>query len=101
MGRPCAAAPLRGGTNMDHRLWAKAGARVLAMMFIVAGVTACGECLGDRTANNNSGNSASTGLPSNASPSAVVIGQAPAEPQAQPSGETAQTTAPAGARSDV
>jgi hypothetical protein len=31
----------------------------------------------------------------------VVIGQAPAEPQAQPSGETAQTTAPAGARSDV
>jgi hypothetical protein len=85
---------------MDHRLWAKAGARVLAMMFIVAGVTACGERLGDSTANNNSGNSA-TGLPSNASPSAVVIGQAPAEPQAQPSGDTAQTTAPAGARGDV
>ena len=78
---------------MNHRLWAATGARVLAMTFLVAGVTACGDRLSNTRAKGPSANPAS--------PSAVVIGQAPAEPNAQPSSETAQTTAPAGAQSDV
>jgi hypothetical protein len=78
---------------MNHKLWAATGARVLAMMFIVAGVTACGDRISDTRAKAPS--------PNPASPSAVVIGQAPAEPGAQPSSETTQTTSPAGARSDI
>lgn len=78
---------------MNHKLWAATGARVLAMMFIVAGVSACGERISDTRAKAPSANPAS--------PSAVVIGQAPAEPGAQGSGDTAQTTSPAGAQSDV
>jgi hypothetical protein len=78
---------------MNHRLWAATGARVLAMMFIVAGVSACGDRLSDTRAKAPSANPAS--------PSAVVIGQAPAEPNAQPSSDTAQTTSPAGAQGDV
>ena len=78
---------------MNHKLWAATGARVLAMMFIVAGVTACGERL-----NNTSAKGPSAGA---VSPSAQVIGQAPAEPSAQPTRETAQTTPPAGAQGDV
>jgi hypothetical protein len=78
---------------MNHKLWTATGARVLAMMFIVAGVTACGDRLNDTRAKAPSDNPVS--------PSAQVIGQAPAEPQAAASGNTAQTTAPAGAQSDV
>ena len=78
---------------MNHRLWSATGARVLAMMFIVAGVTACGDRLSNTSAKSAPDNPVS--------PSAQVIGQAPAEPQAQSTGETAQTTAPAGAQSDV
>jgi hypothetical protein len=78
---------------MNHKLWAATGARVLAMMFIVAGVTACGDRISDTRAKAPSANPAS--------PSAVVIGQAPAEPQPQTSGDTAQVTPPAGARGDV
>ena len=78
---------------MNHKLWTATGARVLAMMFIVAGVTACGDRLNDTRAKAASDNPVS--------PSAQVIGQAPAEPQAPASGNTAQTTAPAGAQSDV
>ena len=78
---------------MNHKLWAATGARVLAMMFIVAGVTACGDRISDTRAKAPN--------PNSASPSAVVIGQAPAEPRAQASGDTAQTTSPAGAQGDV
>ena len=78
---------------MNHKLWAATSARVLAMMFIVAGVTACGDRLSNTSAKAPRDNAVS--------PSAQVIGQAPAEPGAQRSGETAQTTAPAGARGDV
>jgi hypothetical protein len=79
-------------SNMNHRLWTATGARVMAMMFIVAGVTACGDRISDTRAKAPGNNPVS--------PSAQVIGQAPAEPQAA-SGNTAQTTAPAGAQSDV
>ena len=78
---------------MNHRLWAATGARVLAMMFIVAGVTACGDRISDTRAKAPGDNPVS--------PSAQVIGQAPADPAAQPSSETAQTTSPAGAQGEV
>jgi hypothetical protein len=74
---------------MNHRLWASVGARVVALTFVAAGLAACGERLSDT--------SSKTPKPTAASPSAVVIGQAPAEPQA----DTAQTTSPAGAQSTV
>jgi predicted membrane-bound mannosyltransferase len=77
---------------MNHELWKTAGARVLAMAFLLAGAAACGE----RISNTSSG----TPKPMAASPSAVVIGQAPAEPTPA-SSDTAQVTAPAGAQSDV
>ena len=70
---------------MNHKLWTQAGARVLAAMFIVAGVAACGDRL-DNTAK----------APRDASSSSVVIGQAPAPA----TGDTAQTTTPPGT-SDV
>lgn len=78
---------------MNHRIWTEAGARVLAMMFLIAGATACGERLSDTTARAPKANEPS--------PSAVVIGQAPADPAAQPSSETPQTTPPPGARGDL
>ncbi|MEO7742653.1 MAG: hypothetical protein ABIR98_06940 [Usitatibacter sp.] len=58
---------------MNHQLWASVGARVVALTFVVAGIGACGERLSDT--------SSRTPRPTAASPSAVVIGQAPAEPQ--------------------
>ena len=78
---------------MNHKLWASVGARVVALSFVIAGLTACGE----RLSNTSSGTPKTTA----ASPSAVVIGQAPAEPQPDTTtigstGNTPQTTAPAG-----
>ena len=78
---------------MNHRLWAATGARVLAMMFVVAGVSACGDRLSDTRAK------ASTENP--VSPSAQVIGQAPQEPTSPSGNNTAQTASPAGAQGDV
>ena len=78
---------------MNHKLWASVGARVVALSFVIAGVAACGE----RLSNTSSG----TPKPTAASPSAVVIGQAPAEPQPDTAtvgstGNTAQTQTPSG-----
>lgn len=78
---------------MNHTLWASVGARVVALSFVIAGLTACGERLSDT--------SSKTPKPAAASPSAVVIGQAPAEPQPDAAttgstGNTPQTTTPAG-----
>ena len=63
---------------MNHKLWTLVGARVLALSFILAGATACG----DRVTTS------SKAPPSQAaSPSAVVIGTAPAQPTgAEPAG---------------
>ncbi len=58
---------------MNHQLWASVGARVVALSFVIAGLAACGE----RLSNTAAGTPKATA----ASPSAVVIGQAPAEPQ--------------------
>ena len=76
---------------MNHQLWKAVGARVLAMAFLIAGAAACGE----RISNTASGTPKAVAP----SPSAVVIGQAPAEPA--PSTDTAQCTPPAGAQGEV
>ena len=65
---------------MNHTLWNKAGARVLAMAFLIAGLTACGDRLADTRSK--------TPEPTAASPSAVVIGTAPAQPTGDPPGTT-------------
>ena len=65
---------------MNHTLWAAAGARVVALMFVIAGLSACGDRLSNTTAK--------TPRAEGASPSAVVVGTAPG----QPGGETAGTT---------
>jgi hypothetical protein len=59
---------------MNHKLWNSAGARVIAMTLLIAGLTACGERLSDVSTKNPK--------PLAASPSTQVIGQAPAEPLA-------------------
>ena len=66
---------------MNHQLWTTAGARVLALMFVVAGLSACGE----RISNTNTGKAPKA---VEASPSTVVIGQAPAAPTGDPPGTT-------------
>ena len=78
---------------MNHKLWTSVGARVVALSFVIAGLAACGERLSDT--------SSKTPKPTAASPSAVVVGQAPAEPQPDPAtvgstGNTAQTQTPSG-----
>ena len=69
---------------MNHKLWTLAGARVLAMSFLLAGAAACGDRVDT---------SSKSTPPSNAaSPSAVVIGTAPAQPSAsEPPGVTPTT----------
>jgi hypothetical protein len=62
---------------MNHALWARAGARVIAAAFIVAGMTAC-----DR---NKAAGARESAAPS---PSTTVIGTAPAAP----TGDTPETT---------
>jgi hypothetical protein len=87
---------------MNHALWKATGARVLALTFIIAGAAACDRGDDDRDARTSTGsNSATYGLPSDASPSAQVIGTPPAPPSTT-TANTAQTVpvAPEG-RSDV
>jgi hypothetical protein len=69
---------------MNHQIWASVGARVVALTFVAAGLAACGERL--------SNTSSKAAKPMAATPSTVVIGQAPAEPQP----DTAATTSPPG-----
>lgn len=65
---------------MNHTLWAAAGARVVALTFVIAGLAACGDRLSNTTAK--------TPKADDASPSAVVIGTAPGQPVAEPPGTT-------------
>ncbi|HET7729962.1 MAG TPA: hypothetical protein VFK48_08025 [Usitatibacter sp.] len=70
---------------MNHQLWARVAARVIALSFVIAGVSACG----DRISNT----STKTPPAQSASPSAVVIGTAPAQPTgAEPPGTTPTTS---------
>jgi hypothetical protein len=61
---------------MNHKLWSSVGARVLAVSFVLAGVSAC----------NRHHDEAPT--PSVVSPSAQVIGVEPAAPTGDPAGTT-------------
>jgi hypothetical protein len=61
---------------MNHQLWRSVGARVLAVSFVLAGVSAC----------NRHPDEAPT--PSAVSPSAQVIGVTPAAPTGDPAGTT-------------
>jgi hypothetical protein len=67
----------------------KRGAHALVSLFLVAGLVACGERISDTRAK--------VPTPDKPSPSAVVIGQVPAEPTGDPAG----TTAVAGGTSEV
>ena len=84
---------------MNHQIWTLAGARVIAAAFVIAGAAACGERDTNLSSRDADGASQATksGLPSDASPSAVVIGTAPA----QPTGDTPQTTSSAEAQSQL
>ncbi|HYC35207.1 MAG TPA: hypothetical protein VEC19_02210 [Usitatibacter sp.] len=77
---------------MNHKLWNATGARVIALTFVIAGLAACGDNLSDTRAGAPSDNPTS--------PSAVVIGQAPADPS-KPTADTAQVTPPAGAQGEL
>jgi hypothetical protein len=61
---------------MNHKLWTSVGARVLAVSFVLAGVSAC----------NRHHDESPT--PSAVSPSAQVIGVPPAAPTGDPAGTT-------------
>jgi len=67
--------------------------RAVALSFVLAAAVGCGERLSDT--------STKSPKPMAASPSAVVIGTAPAEPQAPVQADTAQTTPPAGAQGEL
>jgi len=97
---------------MNHQLWTRVGARVLAIMFVVAGAAACGDDDTRVSANSTAANGANgsssasgslearkerSGLPDEASPSAVVIGTAPAQPQ----GDTPETTPSSASQSQL
>ena len=69
---------------MNHELWNRVAARVIALAFVSAALAACGEKLSDVHSGGPSAHPVS--------PSAQVIGTAPAEPQ----GNTPQTTAVGG-----
>ena len=62
---------------MKHERIAR-GAHAVLCLFLVAGLAACGERISDTRAK--------APTPEKASPSAVVIGQAPAEPTGDPAG---------------
>jgi hypothetical protein len=66
---------------MNHPLGTSVGARVLALTFVIAGLTACGE----RISNTDTGKAPKAAA---ASDSAVVIGVAPAQPTGDPPGTT-------------
>lgn len=74
---------------MNHRIWTAAGARVIALSFVIAGLAACGDRLDDTRTGKAPENKPSS--------SAVVIGQAPAEP----TGDTTQTTPSSAAQSQL
>ena len=65
---------------MNHQLWTRVSARVIAIAFVVGGLSACGERLSDTHAKKAPDNPVSS--------SAVVVGVAPAQPAGDPPGTT-------------
>ena len=64
---------------MNHQLWTKVAARVIALAFVVAGAAACDSV--SHTSSRTPAQPATTG-------SAQVIGTAPAQPSGDPPGTT-------------
>ena len=64
---------------MNHQLWTKVGARVIALAFVIAGAAACDSV--SHTSSRTPAQPATTG-------SAQVIGTAPAQPSGDPPGTT-------------
>ena len=73
---------------MNHHLWTKVGARVIALAFVVAGAAACDSV--SHTSSRTPAQPAATG-------SAQVVGTVPAQPSGDPPG----TTPVAGNTTDV
>jgi len=69
---------------MNHKLWNRVAARVLALTFVIAGAAAC-DRHGDARVNASSG---SAPLPATADASARTIGVPPAPPTGDPPGTT-------------
>ena len=65
---------------MNHQLWTKVGARVIALCFVIAGASACHDRISD-VSSGTPAQPATTG-------SAQVIGTAPAQPSGDPPGTT-------------
>src|SRR3954471_9108933 len=70
---------------MNHQIWNRVAARVIALTFVIAGITACDR---HRDGAQVSATSA-TGLPASADASAKTIGVAPAPSTGDPAGTTA------------
>ena len=74
---------------MNHQLWNRVAARVIAIAFVAGGLSACSDRISDTHAKAPSSTAAD--------PSAVVVGTAPAQPSGDPPG----TTPVAGNTTDV
>ena len=70
---------------MNHQIWSRVAARVIALTFVIAGLAACDR---HRDGAQVSGTTA-TGLPASADASAKTIDVAPAPPSGDPPGTTA------------
>jgi hypothetical protein len=71
---------------MNHQLWNRVAARVLAMMFVIAGAAACDH---HHDGAQVSAKADATGLPASADASARTIDVPPAPPSGDPAGTTA------------
>ena len=65
---------------MNHQLWNRVGARVIALAFVIAGVTACHDKISDVSSGSRAASAPTQ--------SAQVIGTAPAQPSGDPPGTT-------------
>ena len=70
---------------MNHQIWSRVAARVIALTFVIAGLGACDR---HRDGAQVSGTTAS-GLPASADASAKTVDVAPAPPSGDPPGTTA------------
>jgi hypothetical protein len=70
---------------MNHPLWNRAAARIIALLFVMAGAAACDR---HRDGASLTATSGSAPLPASADASARTIGVAPAPPTGDPPGTT-------------
>jgi len=70
---------------MNHQIWSRVAARVIAFTFVIAGIAACDRHHDGAQVSATSAN----GLPASADASAKTIGVAPAQSTGDPAGTTA------------